>query len=176
LVITGGEPLLQQSAILELISSTNFTEAKPHRLTVQIETNGDYAISEELAEKARIVCSPKAWERKNAWKSLKPDNFKYVAYFRHLISADKNNAYYKVSDVILDFCKKHEKSIYLSPITVYRNRANVKEIDKGWAGEAISEKATLKNYARCAEYAHELLKQGITARLSCQAHLFFGVE
>jgi organic radical activating enzyme len=177
-VITGGEPLLQQQALIELCSNDHFKKSDKikHPFSVQIETNGDVDIDPKLAKQCRIVCSPKAWENKNPWKSLKPSNFEHIAYFRHLVSADTNNVYHTIDEKIIDYCMKNEKTIYLSPITVYNTKANVADIDKGWAGSAINKEKTLENYAYSTIYATQLLQRGVYARLSSQSHLMYGIK
>jgi organic radical activating enzyme len=54
LVITGGEPLLQQSAILELLKRSEFKDWK-----IEIETNGTITPSKEFHMDTQFNCSPK---------------------------------------------------------------------------------------------------------------------
>jgi organic radical activating enzyme len=54
LVITGGEPLLQQSAIIELLKMPELENWK-----IEIETNGTIIPSEEIPPDTQFNCSPK---------------------------------------------------------------------------------------------------------------------
>jgi organic radical activating enzyme len=178
LVITGGEPLLQQAAIIKLCETItgNSEYEKLWSLLVQIETNGDVSIKAELTKYATIIASPKAWEGvADPWKSLRKENFSKIRYFRHLISADEKSPYHTINESILQYCLQESRAIYLSPITVYNDKAKQTEIDKGWAGNAIYKKATLANYSYAAHYASTLAASGICARLSSQSHLLYGI-
>ncbi|MFA6566383.1 MAG: hypothetical protein WCT48_06575, partial [Candidatus Paceibacterota bacterium] len=54
LVITGGEPLLQQSAIIELLKKPEMKDWK-----IEIETNGTITPSKEISPDVQFNCSPK---------------------------------------------------------------------------------------------------------------------
>lgn len=74
LVITGGEPMLQQTKMLSLIQ--NFPDWK-----IEIETNGTIMPSDEL-KKCQINCSPKLSTSGNTLRArYRPDVLKKIASF-----------------------------------------------------------------------------------------------
>ncbi|MEZ5959877.1 MAG: 7-carboxy-7-deazaguanine synthase QueE [Hyphomonadaceae bacterium] len=77
-VITGGEPLLQMRAVVELIDALR---AHDHRAIVDIETNGSIVPSDELVDRIDyFVVSPKLTHSGNdAAVALKPDALRRFA-------------------------------------------------------------------------------------------------
>jgi organic radical activating enzyme len=178
LVITGGEPLLQQDSLAKFLEY--ITSAHILHLTVQIETNGDYAISKENAvfNDCVIVCSPKAWDGKERpFKSLAL-GLDDINAFRFLISRSQKE-YSRVPQEILNIYSSAQyikPYLYLSPITEYYENSTEAERQKGWAGNAINYQLTLENYSHAVTVAKELLAQGISAKLSSQTHLLYSID
>jgi len=77
-VITGGEPLLQMNAVIELIDALR---AEDHRAIIDIETNGSIVPSDELVDRIDyFVVSPKLTHSGNdAAIALKPEALRRFA-------------------------------------------------------------------------------------------------
>lgn len=173
LVITGGEPLMQQDALVQLFKQPCLPDY------IQIETNGDYALSPEnktefYKEGITVVCSPKAWDGKERpFRSLSLDP-KNISAYRFLMSAT-DKEYQSVPKKILNNCLEFDNPLYLSPITVYYPDSTKEERNKGWCGTSIDVQATIANYQHTIVVANDLLNNGISVRLSSQTHLMHGI-
>jgi organic radical activating enzyme len=179
LVVTGGEPLMQQDSLMKLFEFSNFL---PHH--IQIETNGDYDIKPEHIKTVEflpftVVCSPKAWDGiLQPFKSLSL-NPESINYYRFLISAT-DKEYMQVPEEILVHCRDNPgktapRTLYLSPMTVYYEDSTKEERNKGWGGTSINVEATIANYQHCIKVADDLLKRNHWVRLSSQSHLMYGI-
>jgi organic radical activating enzyme len=179
LVVTGGEPLMQQDALMKLFE---LHEYLPNH--IQIETNGDFDFKPEHKKAVdwlpfTVVCSPKAWDGVDKpFKSLalKPEN---INFYRFLISATQPE-YMQVPEEILENCKDGigktgPRTLYLSPMTVYYEDSTKEERNKGWGGTSINVAATVANYQHSIKVADVLLKNGYWVRLSSQSHLMYGI-
>jgi len=179
LVVTGGEPLMQQDALMKLFE---LHEYLPNH--IQIETNGDFDFKPEHKKAVdwlpfTVVCSPKAWDRVDKpFKSLalKPEN---INFYRFLISATQPE-YMQVPEEILVNCKDGvektgPRTLYLSPMTVYYENSTKEERNKGWGGTSINVAETVANYQHSIKVADDLLKKGYWVRLSSQSHLMYGI-
>jgi 7-carboxy-7-deazaguanine synthase len=175
LVVTGGEPLMQQDSLNGL-----FELLEQDGIYSQIETNGDFSISEKnkFVLDSYIVCSPKAWDGiQKPFKSLSLKMRDITAY-RFLIDSTQIE-YQSVPEVILSNIiivgERHGRPLFLSPITVYKPDSSKEERNKGWGGTAINVHKTIKNYQHAVKIANDLLDRGYTVRLSSQSHLLFGI-
>ena len=178
LVITGGEPLMQQEA-LNSLGQEIYNDKLPTFL--QIETNGDFEAKPILNQGTyfNIVCSPKAWDGiDRPYKSLKIQD-EFVCSYRCIISATQKE-YQQVPEQIVQRCKEKnwfsdEEGLFLSPITVYYSDSTAQERYKGWTGSAIDKQATSLNYEAAVNEALRLNRMGIRVRLSAQTHLLFSI-
>jgi organic radical activating enzyme len=178
-VVTGGEPTLQSSMLLEFLIL-----AAPHFELLQIETNGTQAAffkkadgmtSEEadyMHDKTTIVVSPKATEITGKYsptsKTVLYSGFMMTA-LKFLISADPTSPYHMVPDWGLDHSLNQNGPVYVSPMAVYK-KAYQGEVSSAWDHELIDAEATARNYSYAAAYAiqHNL-------QLSIQQHLFCAI-
>jgi organic radical activating enzyme len=162
-VVTGGEPLLQESNLKSLIGLKNY-------IKYQIETNGDFPPESTFPPNTTFVVSPKANEKRKDYKPLHGSwRNQDDVYLKFVVSADPDSPYHNVPDHFEGW----NFPIYVSPMAVYK-RAIEGRGDEGKAGEVanlwddslIFKDATRRNYAYAAELA---IKRGF--RLSLQTHL-----
>ena len=115
LVITGGEPLIQQNALIELFSQLN-------GWTIEIETNGTIAPSEEL-KGCQFNCSPKlasslvALERRCKPEVLKVINGLPNSWFKFVVACQADIK--EMEEVYFPYISKEK--VILSPEGVARD-------------------------------------------------------
>ena len=165
LVITGGEPLLQQR-LHDLISKCYVDDLFS---TVQIETNGtqgyfmaNYA---SLSESSPcFVVSPKASRKLKGYAPISKAVFDTAHCLKFVVSADPDDPQHEVPAWALE-----HKCVYVSPMAVYK-RPYAGEVSSIWDDDLLDREVTQANYAYAAAYA---MKHGL--RLSLQTHLFTAV-
>lgn len=116
LVMTGGEPLLQENI------SQFMQEQLPRWKAVQVESNGipDTAVPEGVT----LVCSPKCMEKEGkAVKYYAPSKtiLDRADCLKFVMSADANSPYNNVPQWAHDWKAKTGKEIYVSPMNVYNS-------------------------------------------------------
>ena len=133
IVVTGGEPLLQQVQLSSFIENIRFLE---NGYTIEIETNGTIAISQEFLldiahnNRLQINCSPKLSSSDNLFSScIKPSVLQQLntfpgTCFKFVIrdESDFNEVYDIVSSCRLD----HDKIILMPEGTdpeILKNRS-----------------------------------------------------
>jgi len=181
LVMTGGEPLLQEN-----ISA--FMESQlPYFKAVQVESNGipDTVVPEGVT----LVCSPKCMEK----------NGKAVKYFapsktildradclKFVMSADADSPYNNVPQWAHDWKAKTGKDIYCSPMNIYNEmpqqikllraekgvitmaeRSTVDEVISWWAPGLLNMAANEANHRYVGQYC---MQHGF--KMQMQMHLF----
>lgn len=167
IVITGGEPGVQKSAVLGFIEYLDYTLWRGPKATtrVQIETNGDFDFLRVL-EHARnlhsielhIVVSPKRPVKAKPWY-VRAYGLPKNVYIRTVVVADPKSAYHKIP-VSLNNCQEWvREKIYLSGQTVYHEDGS------------INHEATRENVAYAVKYAST---SGY--RVSFQSHVFLGIR
>lgn len=161
-VITGGEPMLQDNLVpfLEYLGRNRWHN-------IQIESNGDRLArnfdSSKWCETVELVVSPKA--TKQGYRVLPSEVLARANSFKCLIDTEEE-PYTALPTYVR--CKDPH-NIFLSPITVYNQ-----PVSAGWQVgflNVIDRERTASNYAYAAKLA---LQHGY--RVSMQQHLFFGVE
>ncbi len=120
LVISGGEPLLQQRQLIPLL-----TALRKMHYWVEVETNGTIAPSDEfLSLVDQVNCSPKLSNSGDTKeKRVKPEALKKLAasekvYFKFVIGCEKDVE--EVFEYLRDFDISHEK-IFLMPLGKTQN-------------------------------------------------------
>lgn len=165
LVITGGEPMLQDNL-------AGFVDYVVPEWYVQIESNGDRLARgfDEPSSKAEdglitLVVSPKI--NKDRYL-IKPAVLERANYLKFLIDSRIESPYFQVPKMA---GAKNPDQVYLSPITVYHRQVREGEVANMWDQTLIDHEATAANYERAAglAMAHGFL-------VSIQKHLLFGVE
>ena len=176
LVITGGEPMLQEN-IKEFLEFT-----KNKFSWSQIESNG--TIFSPIPQDTTLVCSPKA--PKN--KYIKPNN-QYLSRadcLKFVVTANAQSPYNTIPQWAIDWAEETSKTIYISPMNVYKKepeqskilrmkesnpnidlRSNVDEVISFWEDGLLDTKANEKNHAHAA-----LLCMQYGFKLNLQTHLF----
>lgn len=148
LVVTGGEPLLQEN-LIEFLHHT-----KDKFKYTQIESNG--TIQRDLPQHVTYVCSPKCIEKNGvAIRYLKPspwlleraDCLKFVMrYENHDLLEDGQNPdpYSEVPDWALKWHESTGKVVYVSPMNIYNDVPQQIKITRAKAGEVtMAERSTL---------------------------------
>lgn len=182
LVMTGGEPLLQE----------NITEFMRQQLTrfraVQVESNG---IPEtEVPEGVTLVCSPKCIEKNSvAIKYLTPSNtiLDRADCLKFVMTADADSPYNNIPDWAHEWKRANpHKEIYCSPMNVYNSfpqkikllraekgtitmaeRSTVDEVISFWEPNLLDLKANQANHEYTGRYCVE---HGL--KLNLQMHLY----
>ena len=181
LVITGGEPMLQENLKPFLhIMSKKFTKT-------QIESNGTQAT--EIPESTTLVCSPKCLEKKKvAVRYLKPrkEILERADCLKFVMEADQDSPYSNVPDWAHEWADETGREIYISPMNVYndvpleskklrltsnstslKERSEIDEVVSFWESGLLNMKANQVNHEYAAEYC---VKHGYI--LNLQIHLY----
>jgi 7-carboxy-7-deazaguanine synthase len=174
IVITGGEPMLQEKALYNLIA---YAEAYySYRLEYQVETNGYFVSGDSfsgLSHKPYIVISPKAIGSKSKYGKFKSGWVEYDGKkcLKYVLTEDKNSPYNKVPDDHLKAARENKIPLYVSGMAVYKKSYPDGRTSSIWNADEIDQEQTAKNYRYCAQYA---MDNGLL--VSLQTHLFLGVE
>lgn len=168
LVITGGEPLLQDKLIDLFIHNDIYREFKQ----IQVETNGTqsyffsryYDYKDPHGASVCFVVSPKASKRLGGYARLSGVAMASATCLKFVVSADPQDPQHKIPDWAFE-----HKCVYVSPMAVYK-RPYAGEVSSIWDDDLIDREATKANYAYAAEYT---MKHGLL--LSLQTHLFTAV-
>lgn len=187
IVLTGGEPLLQEN-LKELISLLHNAGYK----YVQIESNGIPPL--EVPDYVTLVISPKCSEKNGASvKYMKPNaaNLERADCLKFVMSAPNEiySPYQEVPDWALEWKRDSGKEVFVSPMNIYneepqkskeaRNtknrleieeRSTVDEVISFWEEGLLNLKENEKNHKHTARYCME---NGL--RLSIQQHLYAGL-
>lgn len=176
IVVTGGEPLLQQDNLTALINEMSDFD-------FQIETNG-YFVRDSTFQGANlglrdvsIVISPKVADTKGEYPKMKDTWFNevypvnYLTYLKYVVTADPTSPYHEIPADVIQRCKESDTTLYVSGMAVYLKSYPDDRISSIWHTDEIDQKATGENYRYAAQYA---LKHGL--RLSYQTHLFGAIE
>lgn len=185
LVITGGEPLLQEAVLSKLIA--HLQDKQSCFKDFQIETNGSYLkfdsftyISHDtnryFLQNVHVVVSPKASsslgkypKARETWYRQGSNGFK--TYLKYVLSSDVTNLNYRVPDAVLLRSKETETPLYVSGMAHYLKAYPAGRISSIWHTDEIDFNQTGMNYRYTAEYA---LRHGLL--VSYQQHLFGAVE
>lgn len=184
LVITGGEPALQQNL-------AKFLEAaSPYFKHTQIESNG--TITQEYPWSTTVVVSPKCLEKKGIavrYLEPKPEMLARANCLKFVMSVPGDEKYAPYSEVpkwALDWKAQSEKrDIYVSPMNIYnhepaeakklhdlrkldiKERSEVNEVISFWEPGLLNMARNQANHEYAAKYA---MKHGCIFNL--QLHLF----
>lgn len=170
MVLTGGEPLLQNPFIL-------VREFLGDGWIVQIETNGYFwsddlhMLSSSWKNKLVTVVSPKV-NKRGEYPPIEGRLFHDSSCLKIVVEADPNSPYHGWPSYVEGF-KAFNKPIYVSPIAVYhREPVRDTEVVSVWSEHTPLDRAACRrNYRYAAELA---MKLGF--RLSLQTHLFAELE
>jgi organic radical activating enzyme len=184
LVITGGEPMLQQALgpFLELQESHGWK-------AMQIESNG--IIPQEIPDSVTLVVSPKCLEKGGkAVRYLQPgkDMLARADCLKFVMESDPTSPYCSVPTWALDWQRDTGKEIYVSPMNIYarapkqakinRNaneptieqRSQIEEVISFWEPGLLDMEANQRNHEFTAAYA---IANGL--RFQMQTHLYASV-
>jgi 7-carboxy-7-deazaguanine synthase len=157
LVITGGEPTLQNKNLQSLL----FALRDEFRFT-QIETNG---ILEPLVPSdTTVVTSPKCVNGK--YMEISDNVLHRTNFLKFVMCADKESQYSEIPEWALKW-NKYGGKIFISPMNEYARQCGKTEISSFWTEGLVDMKKAKANHEYCAQYC---LKHGL--RYSMQQHLF----
>ena len=181
LVITGGEPLIQDNVSQFMREQLQWFKA------VQVESNG--IPNTEVPEGVTLVCSPKCAEKASiAIKYFTPSKtiLERADCLKFVMSSDKNSPYNEVPQWAHDWKLRTGKEIYCSPMNVYNDfpqkikllraekgqitmaeRSTVDEKINFFEPGLINMEAAQQNHEHTGKYC---LDHGF--RLNMQQHLF----
>ena len=182
LVITGGEPLLQQNL------RGFIREVESKFAAVQIESNG--TLESNLSLETVLVVSPKCAERDGKpTKYLQPGAaIARANYLKFVFSSDPDSPYNSIPDWAFEWGQDNgNQKIYISPMNIYNSipqkiklfragdqkdldmevRSTVDEVVSFWEPGLFNMKANQANHEAAARYC---LKHGFTFNM--QMHLF----
>lgn len=109
IVVTGGEPLLQDEAIQWMAD-----RIEGYGNTVQIETNGTQPMA-ALHPDICVVCSPKVSEKSKRYLKPSDANMERTDYFKFVVSAETDSPYHRVPEWVDD----NPQRVFVSPINEY---------------------------------------------------------
>lgn len=181
LVMTGGEPLLQENI------TTFMQKMLPYYKAVQVESNGipDTIVPEGVT----LVCSPKCLEKDGkAVKYYAPSNtiLDRADCLKFVMTAEEGNPYHTVPDWALEWKANTGKEIYCSPMNVYNDfpqkikllraekgeitmaeRSTVDEVISWWEPGLLNMPKNEANHKYVGQYC---MQHGL--RMQMQMHLF----
>lgn len=182
LVMTGGEPLLQENISEFMKEQLSKFEA------VQVESNG---IPDTLVpERVTLVCSPKCVEKNDvAVKYYSPSKtiLDRADCLKFVMSSDLESPYSSIPEWAFEWKKQNpEKEIYISPMNIYNSfpqkikllraekgqitmqeRSTVDEVISFWEPGLLNLEANQRNHEYTARYC---VTHGF--RLNLQMHLY----
>lgn len=167
-VITGGEPLLQDNLGPFLEGAA--CQLPDDEWQWQVETNG--SLSSKLPDSAYLVLSPKVPEmagKTATYGRPAKETWDKAGCLKLLVSADPSSPYNNLPPWLLEW-QLSQRPVYLSPIAVYKKEPIVGTTNM-WDGEVF-------DIAKCAmnhNYAAKLCER-FGFRLSMQMHLFAGLK
>ena len=183
LVLTGGEPLLQDNI------SPFMQRQLAHYGAVQVESNG--ILDTIVPEGVTLVCSPKCSEKNGvAIKYLAPSKtiLQRANCLKFVMSAKQDSPYSSIPDWAFEWKKNNpDKEIYVSPMNIYNNlpqkikilradgqksitmqeRSTVDEKMSFWEPGVLNLAENQKNHEYTGQYCME---HGL--RLNLQQHIY----
>jgi organic radical activating enzyme len=175
-VITGGEPLLQQN----IVRVTRELLANNPGLNIQFETNGTQTkamldlleLSVNYGGRVTIICSPKA-SQKSGYVSAPPlphntvREFPKNFFYKFVITADVDDVHSTLPQWLFEI----QNQVYISPMTVYDRNVNEYEIASSWDPSLVNHERTRLNYKRAGFLAmqHRFM-------VSTQMHTWLDLE
>lgn len=184
LVMTGGEPLLQENI------TPFMTKMLHHFKAVQVESNGipDTVVPEGVT----LVCSPKCMEKNGvAVKYYSPSKtiLDRADCLKFVMSAEVNSPYNTVPQWAHDWKARTGKDIYCSPMNIYNEmpqqikllraekgvitmaeRSTVDEVISWWAPGLLDMTANEANHKHVGQYC---MQHGL--KMQMQMHLFASI-
>lgn len=169
LVITGGEPMLQQNI-------TNVLEYFNDKFNwLQIESNG--TLLQNLTQKTTLVCSPKCSEKNGKplkYLTPKEEILERANCLKFVMSAEQDSPYSSIPEWALNWKKITGKSIFISPMNIYNEepeqakskkattdlvsleeRSAVDEVISFWSPGLLNMSQNQKNHEYAAKYCLE---------------------
>jgi len=169
MVLTGGEPLLQNPYLL---IATFLSDG----WIVQIETNGYFwsddlhMLSKSWKNKLVTVVSPKVNQRQE-YPPIEGRLFYDSSCLKILLDADPDSPYHHLPEYV-DGYRAFKKPIYLSPIAIYKHTPTIEVPASVWTEvSALDKDKCRRNYRYAADMA---IKKGF--QLSLQTHIFAELE
>lgn len=167
IVLTGGEPSLQQNAA-QLLWNFEDMGAK----FTQIETNGIIPLK-KMPFGTTVVCSPKCSEHTGRYLEPHAATLNRASCLKFVVSADPASPYHKIPDWAFEWRRESRRPIYVSPMNVYKPaalqaarqriteqkehnidyRSTVDEVVDGWDDTILDREQNKKNHQYASKYA-----------------------
>lgn len=182
LIVTGGEPMLQQA-----LTPWLFRQDRKWR-AVQIESNG--LVVQDIPAAVTLVVSPKCLEKDGKPVRYLTPSEKMLnrADCLKFVMEDADSPYATVPDWAIQWRIERDLDVYVSPINVYarapkqakvdrltnkttlEDRSQIEEVISFWEPGLLDLEANERNHKHAAQYA---IRYGL--RFQLQAHLYAGV-
>ena len=164
-VITGGEPLLQEAALTNFCNQLTLNGYK-----IQIETNGDLLRGGSLP-RTHVVMSPKVSGKQRVYKKVKDETLLRIDSLKILVDINEDSGYHDLPEYVFRYADlKGSYNVYISPVS-YQSREPLEgEVASYWS-DLYDKQVGAANHQYAASLA---LKYGF--RLSLQTHLWIGYE
>ena len=181
LVMTGGEPLLQDNI------SEFMRQQLPKFKAVQVESNG--ILSTDVPLGVTLVCSPKCMEKEGkAVRYYAPSKtiLERANCLKFVMEATEDSPYAEVPDWALEWKEQTGRDIYVSPMNVYNSfpqkikllraekgqitmteRSTVDEVISFWEPGLLNLEANQRNHEYVGQYC---IEHGL--KLNLQQHLY----
>lgn len=188
LVITGGEPSLQNNLAAFLV------EAQSYFQKIQIESNG-VSILSDLPDSTTLVVSPKCLEKEGKivrYLEPNPKMLERADCLKFVMSAPSDAMFSPYSEIpqwAHDWAAETGKPVFVSPMNIYKKepqcakkirdtgrnltmaeRSEMNEVISFWEPDLLDLKKNQRNHEYAAEYC---MKYGFI--LNLQLHLFAGL-
>lgn len=166
LVITGGEPSLQNNVSEFLKKAQNYFQY------IQIESNG-ISLLPDMPKATTLVVSPKCVEKNGeVLRYLEPNKkvLQRADYLKFVISAKNNRKYLAYSEIpewAHQWAAQTGKQIFVSPMNIYKKEPASNKIVSFWEPDLLDLEQNQLNHEYAAEYC---MKYGFI--LNLQIHLF----
>lgn len=168
LVITGGEPTLQDNLIPFLVRVRHLFSV------LQIETNGTQSswfkkldVVRELDD-LKVIVSPKASYKAKKYPQTHSEVLARTTALKFVLEDVEGSPHNTIPDWAFDF-RDEGHTVYVSPMAVYR-RPYSGEVSSAWDHTLIDAEKTERNYNYAGRYA---LKHNLC--VSIQGHLFLAL-
>lgn len=173
IVLTGGEPMLQSSALSVFVDRLKHILPQWRNTIVQMETNGVF-YDKELYNRIDVVVSPKVSEKIQRYIKPSKQVLDECVALKFVISADENSPYHTIPE----WADEYRHKTFVSPMNMYSaqpiktkdddidKRSTIDEVISFWTPGLLDMTANQANH----EYAARLaMMEGY--RMQVQMHL-----
>lgn len=179
LVITGGEPTMQNNLGLFILWWMTHAERGNGEWQIQLESNGDRPIMVRVQDSIiqplpgqvglTLVVSPKVLPTSQKYGPLNQQVIAQRPHLKYVVAADPASPYHDVPELHPDTLFA-TRSVWVSPWAVYLRPVEAGEVPSIFDPTLIDQRETRLNYAHAYQLA---MRRGF--RITPQLHLFLNV-